>query len=463
MVSAQSVSGPVITTYLQSTAPDPIIMELVSPISSSQYSLSDPISFIVWVDQSTIFAPEPTCVWTYNTTTISTDCNFTNTPQALNLPVGNVTLNLTVKDDYSNQTSTAQTTIEVLPLPLEVEITSPISGNTYNYYSNISFTETHNNNVGNVDCNWYYQGNLISQACNFTNSPYNLGIPQGLQEITLKLKDSLGREVITSVSDVNIIECPLEVQITSPHEGEIYPRNQILSFTETHQNAVGSYSCKWYLDDSTTPFNSLCTFQRTPEHLNMSVGSHTITLKLTDSYHEASDSVNIIIDYGVGIDPQGFLTAYISSPVSGSIFNQTEQIAFTAGYINNVGNISCKWYSDNQTNPISEQCNFTATPKQLGLTSLTPKTRVITLKIKDLTTLMQSTAISTITIKGMSVTPSQSEIKTKKPNVPIHTDISPVPIVIKDSNGLKVLQATSSDTTPTISSSKSDISKASKR
>ena len=41
MVSAQSVSGPVITTYLQSTAQIQPIMELVSPISSSQYSLSD--------------------------------------------------------------------------------------------------------------------------------------------------------------------------------------------------------------------------------------------------------------------------------------------------------------------------------------------------------------------------------------------------------------------------------------
>jgi len=368
MVSAQSVSGPVITTYLQSTAPDPIIMELVSPISSSQYSLSDPISFIVWVDQSTIFAPEPTCVWTYYTTTISTDCNFTNTPQALNLPVGNVTLTLTVKDEYSNQTATDQVTIEIL-------------------------------------------------------QPW------------------------------------LQVEIISPNDGEIYPRNQTVNFLENHIYDTGYVTCKWYLDDSTTPFSTLCVFQNTPEYLNMSVGPHTIYLHIKDSFQEASDSVNIIVDYGVGIDPQGFLTAFISSPVTGSVFEPNDLIYFQAGYINNVGNISCKWYSDNQTNPISEKCEFTGTPLQLGLSSKTAKTRTITLKIKDLMTLMQSTSTSTITVNGLSVKPSQTQAIIS-PSIPITPRPSPlpqpVPVVIKDNNKLKLIQ---SNTNTSIVSKQENIMK----
>jgi len=77
-----------------------------------------------------------------------------------------------------------------------------------------------------------------------------------------------------------------------------------------------------------------------------------------------SDSAeNVTGFFAVTTDP----IAYIPSPVETHSYPYKELVDFNAGYFNTQGNVSCEWSYNGET--ISDECNFSATPFDLGLSS----------------------------------------------------------------------------------------------
>ncbi len=159
---------------------------------------------------------------------------------------------------------------------------------------------------------------------------------------------------------------PLFAEILSPQEGSSYGLLDDIYFNGNYEYNIGNVSCQWrYKKEGTTNFvtiaNNCSPFSKKPAQINMSEGNYLITYKVTDEFsRETTVEKNIEVVYSPTLYNQ------IISPTQNQGFCLDKTINFISEYYNSTGTVYCVWKNNN--NILSNQCNFSSTPQQLGLT-----------------------------------------------------------------------------------------------
>ncbi len=174
-----SVGGQTMQAYLTVDEPLPLISQILSPSNGSSFGLQDNIDFQGSYQNN---IGNTYCLWQYrklgtsNFVSFSNQCQTTKTPSQLNLSEGSYSIRFRVTDEFNRQhTSTILITI-VTSTTLYNVITSPIENKSYPFKEPVTFNASYYNNQGDVTCEWKYNNLIISNECNFTDTPFNLGI-----------------------------------------------------------------------------------------------------------------------------------------------------------------------------------------------------------------------------------------------------------------------------------------------
>ena len=163
-LEAQSPSGPVIQTFLQSRIP--FTAEILSPENNSGFDYTDPIIFEEDHNNPTGIV---SCIWysDYNSSTpilLSNDCNFTSTSYNLGLSNGDHIITLIETDQEGREVSDNVS----IKTGFYADILSPLpkSEKSYSYAEPMDLNATLHNNTGTVTCSWSDEnGVILSTNC----------------------------------------------------------------------------------------------------------------------------------------------------------------------------------------------------------------------------------------------------------------------------------------------------------
>ncbi|MDD3178420.1 MAG: M6 family metalloprotease domain-containing protein [Candidatus ainarchaeum sp.] len=226
VVEALSESGEYITAYLQSRVP--YLATISSPIANTQYNQEDIINFISDHQDPT---GEVICEWIQDydenkkeQIILSSECNFSATPQELNIMPGNHLITL-IGEDEEGRVSSDELYIKMKYL--DVDILTPENKIYHAYKKPIIFTSSFINNIGETTCVWEetYSDIFLSSDCNFIiQNPYfdfNFGVfnkfkNENLKNIFLnpinfskenKVLDLLyGKRILKDLFEINICD-----------------------------------------------------------------------------------------------------------------------------------------------------------------------------------------------------------------------------------------------------------------
>ncbi len=174
-----SPSGSTVEGYFTVDTPLDLVATITSPDEGDSYGLDDSIDF-----ESDIQNPigDSSCTWEHKLsgnstyTTFSSSCDFSETPLSIGLTEGTYTIQLTVEDEL-DRTSIDSVEIDiVISTTLYNQILSPVENQSYPYKELVDFNAVYFNNQGDVSCEWKSDGQVISNECNFSENPYNLGL-----------------------------------------------------------------------------------------------------------------------------------------------------------------------------------------------------------------------------------------------------------------------------------------------
>ena len=232
--------------------------------------------------------------------------------------------------------------IQNYPLePVSTAINIPISGNNYSLDQNILFSQTTTGGDGSYSCEWKADSNIISTSCTDFNYSFSVG---GTITISLKVTDLENNT--KTVSENILVLAPITATITSPTNNSTYLFGNPINFLSNPTGGTGNYTCTWdsNIDGS---LGSSCDFNIS----NLSVGTHLITLNVTDNLETISTTEVISVTYAP-------LSAAILSPTNGS-YNINTSLSFSSNISGGDGTYSCLW-KDNSVN-LNSGCNFTHT------------------------------------------------------------------------------------------------------
>jgi len=174
-----SESGTTVDVYLTVTEPLDLEAEITSPENNSSYEIDDVISFSSSIENE---IGDASCQWQHKKqgnssyTNFSNQCNLNKTPGQLNLETSEYEIKLIVTDDFSRQDTDIVTINVTMPEAHYHEVLSPEENRSYPYKEDLDFTVAVYNNYNNVSCVWKYGSQIISNDCNFSASPYDLGL-----------------------------------------------------------------------------------------------------------------------------------------------------------------------------------------------------------------------------------------------------------------------------------------------
>ena len=302
------------------TAPS---LSIDSPSSGDSFTAGAMINFTAGADDSEDGDISSSISWSSNI-----DGNLgTGASISAPLSAGNHTITAMVTDSGGNLASqTVNLSVQaVVDLPPEISITSPTSGASFDEGQSVSFTA---NAVDNED------GNLGSSIRWVSSVDGNLGtgasitatLSPGAHSITASVIDSEGNQSSESVSiAVNTVsdDAP-QLAITSPSSGSTFNEDDVISFTanasDTEDGNIGS-NISWSsnLDGSIGTGSSINT--------TLTAGNHTISAVVTDSDgNQVTQVISLVVESAVNVVP----VINITSPSSGSDFQDDETITFTA-------------------------------------------------------------------------------------------------------------------------------------
>jgi len=252
-----------------------LIPTITTPSNNSGSLTNSEISFTSSVDDNYgVYS----CSWDSNRDdTLSTSCDFNSS----SLSVGIHLITLSVTDDIETVSTTKTITVKTNLLPV---ISSPSDDSTSASGISINFIGTTDNNFGVYSCSW--DSNLYSSfgsGCDINVSDLNVGI----HLITLSVTDDL--ETISTTETI-IVKTNLVPSISSPSNGSSYIPGNTINFIGTTDNNFGVYSCSW---DSNlySSFGSGCDINVS----DLNVGTHLITLSVTDSLETQTTTQNITV------------------------------------------------------------------------------------------------------------------------------------------------------------------------
>ncbi|MDD4050169.1 MAG: chitobiase/beta-hexosaminidase C-terminal domain-containing protein, partial [Candidatus ainarchaeum sp.] len=180
-----------------------------------------------------------------------------------------------------------------------------------------------------------------------------------LKAITYKTGWS-SSDVVEGIYDISIPT--LTINIDSPNNSQQFMENQEVSFTSTVDNNYGIYSCSWDSNRDGS-LGTDCNFNIS----SLSVGTHLISLSVTDDLETISTTINLTIKTS--------LIPSIDSPSSDSTFVENDSINFIGSATNTFGSYTCSWDS-NIDGSLGAGCD-------INISSLSVGTHLITLSVTD--------------------------------------------------------------------------------
>jgi len=322
-------------------------IDISSPIDNYLARGNISVSFLSDITNSSGFE---TCQWTSNKDgVLSTDCDFNISSLSVNTHV--ITLQVT----DLNSTVEKTTSIIVNP-PLGLNITAPSGDAGFLDGSQVEFISSVDSNYGAYTCSWDSNiDDFLSSSCDFNISSLSIG----MHLITLSVTDDLG--TVTTTKNVTVKNC-FTPSITSPTNSSVFVVDDTVNFNGSAINPFGSYTCSWdsNIDGS---LGTGCNINIS----DLNIGTHLITLSITDSLETQTITSEIII--------KDHLVPTILTPVASSTSNEGNTVTFSASASNTSGSYTCSWDS-NIDGSLGSGCDINISDLNLG-------THLITLSITD--------------------------------------------------------------------------------
>jgi M6 family metalloprotease-like protein len=172
------------------------------------------------------------------------------------------------------------------PLDLTAEIITPDSIN-YALEESIEFIGSYENNIGDVQCYWFYNQIddfnriLLNNECSFSATPSSLGFQEGEYIITFVVEDEFLREAEDTIT-INFYQLSnLSITLLSPENNLIYYPDDTLYFSAEFENNIGETSCLWrkyaILEGLSTISTSCEPFTKTTQELGLLTNPHNGT------------------------------------------------------------------------------------------------------------------------------------------------------------------------------------------
>jgi hypothetical protein len=268
---------------------------------------------------------------------LGTGCNISR-----QLSLGNHTITFTAQNSAGNIASATRQITVVDGLP-QITIISPSSNTSIFQHQQILLQ---------ANATDFPQGNISSQVNWYSNLQGHLGIGQnisttlipGIQTITASVQDNAGSVATATVNSVIINYTPPVPVILQPQNGQSFIYQDTITFignaVDIQDGNLHGNSLKWY-----SSINGFIGIGDTLNTNTLSYGTHTISLKATDSDNTDStvSVTNIFIDAG---QPSVNITA----PADGANFFFRNSITFAGNATDpqdeQIPTGSLSWYSD---------------------------------------------------------------------------------------------------------------------
>ena len=276
-------------------------------------------------------------------------------------PLGDHLITFTVKDSGS---ATAVKTVIVKVVDMAVTV-YPYSGTRYEKGFTVWFNGNVDGGTPPYDYTWKssLDGNLF-QSLNDMNDMSHFGkddLSLGIHTITHTVKDSVGH-VVTKTLEINIVPLtPVSAIIDSPLDKGSYKQGVVLDFKASYAGGIGPHTVKW-TSDKDGDLGANYTFKKN----DLSVNSHKITLKATDSKgNTGSKTIDLSI---VNPDP---LTPAVLSPADNSQFKRLEDaVVLKASASGGVTPYTYSWKSS-LDGVLSSNLNFSTSNLSMGNHTIT--------------------------------------------------------------------------------------------
>ena len=203
-----------------------------------------------------------------------------------------------------------------------------------------------------------YIPNIVTLPWDSTSNTYN-----GLVDTEIKVWALSGDDyTLKAYLQSKVPDNTLTSEILSPENNQTYYTDQSISFIGAYDYNIGTASCKWYKNYSTSPvlINSNCSFDMSASQFGGVDLTQLITLKVTDELEQES-----ISEVTITILQAPIFAITILNPVSGQTYSHSLSINFTSSYVNNNGSVSCEWKDETQQ-LLSTECNFSLVPDDFG-------------------------------------------------------------------------------------------------
>jgi len=292
------------------------------------------------------------------------------------LTSGSHVITLTVTD-AKGLTHTDSITITVGNAPPGATITAPADGASFNYGDYITFSGT-----GTDPEDVKLSGASLVWTSSHTTPATQIGqgstisvnsLPSGTHTITLTATDSNGAKVTDSIS-IKVNNAPPTATITNPADNSSHTFGSTVTFTGTgtdlEDGTLSGASLAW-----TSDRDGVLGTGTSLAKPSLSVGTHLITLTVTDS-DSSTHTVSITIH--VGDEPP--TSVAISTPVDGQSFDFKSFIEFKGSAMDKedgpLTGSNLVWTSNIEADPIGEG-------ELLKVNTLVPGEHLVTLTATD--------------------------------------------------------------------------------
>jgi hypothetical protein len=233
-----------------------------------------------------------------------------------NLPVGTYTITAVATDNLGASTTSAFITISVMnPLPT-VSITAPLDGSNYVANAIIKIDATASDPNGTVTSVVFYSNGILLGTN--TGFPYSFtwtNVTAGTYSITARATDNDGGVSTSSAIAVTVLpNQPSVISIISPLNNSTVPGNSVTINVDV-TDPDGSIILVEFMDGTTVIGSSTTApYSFTIDHL--SVGTHVITVRVTDS----NGGITISSPSTVSVEIQTGLASHSANNIINKIY-----------------------------------------------------------------------------------------------------------------------------------------------
>lgn len=310
-------------------------VSLTAPINNAV--LQAPATNVVLSADATDSDGTITKVEFYNgPTLIGTDVSSPYSFTWASVSAGNYTITAKATDDKGGVTVSASVLLIVNQAPT-VSIISPSSNATFVAPASVTFSVDAIDADGSVTKVEFYSGPTLIGTDLIAPFIYTVSdLPVGTYAITVKATDNNGATATSSVLSIKVNENqPSVIQVNFPVNNSTVKVGSSVNFDISVNDPDGSVSKVEYYDGTTL----IGTSTAAPFNINWTVsgtGSHSITLKVTDSHGGVTVSSPLLLTAVANQSP----TVKITSPKNNAILPSSQEIILTADASDADGKVS---------------------------------------------------------------------------------------------------------------------------